>query len=53
MIAGVGGSVFHSDDEHPLGGELPFSYAFGGGEPLEDGGDHLVVILESIVVAPR
>ena len=25
----------------------------GGGEALEDGGDHLVVVLESIVIVPR
>ena len=52
-IAGVGGSVFHSDGEHPPGGELPFSSALGGGEAPEDGGNHLVMILEGIVVAPR
>jgi len=52
-IAGVGGGVFRIDGEHPAGGEFPFSSALGGGEAPEDGGDHLVVILEGIVVAPR
>ena len=36
-----------------MGGELPFSSALGGGEAPEDVGDHLVMVLESIVVAPR
>ena len=35
------------------GGELPISSALDGGEALEDGGDHFVVILEGVVVAPR
>ena len=52
-IAGVGGGVFCSDGEHPPCGELPFHSAFGGGEAPKDGGDHLVVVLEGIVVAPR
>ena len=52
-IARVGGGVIHSDDEHPLGGELPFSSALDGGEAPEDGGDHLVMVLEGIVIAPR
>ena len=52
-IAGVGGDVFRSDSEHPTSGELPFSSALGGGEALEDGGNHLVVVLEGIVIAPR
>ena len=52
-IAGVRGGVFRSDDEHPPSGELPFSFALGGGEAPEDGGDHLVVVLEGIVIAPR
>ena len=52
VIAGVGGGVFHSDGEHPPCGELPFSSTFSGGEAPEDGGDHLVVVLEGIVVAP-
>ena len=34
-------------------GELPFSSALGGGEAPEDGGDHLIVLLEGIVIAPR
>ena len=51
-ITGVGGVVFHSDGEHPPCGELPFSSAFGGGEAPEDGGDHLFMVLEGIVVAP-
>ena len=36
-----------------MGGELPFSSALIGGEASEDGGDHLVMVLEGIVVAPR
>ena len=52
-IAGVGGGIFHSDGEHLAGSELPFSSALGGGEAPKYGGDHLVVVLESIVVAPR
>ena len=52
-IAGIGGSVFRSDDEHPAGGELPFSSALSGGKAPKDGGDHLVMILEGIVIAPR
>ena len=35
------------------GGELSLSSALGGGEAPEDGGNHLVMILEGIVVAPR
>ena len=52
-IARVGGGIFRSDREHPPCGELPFSSALSGGEAPEDGGDHLVVVLEGIVVAPR
>ena len=52
-ITGVGDGILRSDGEHPPCGELPFSSAFGGGEAPEDGGDHLVVVLEDIVVAPR
>ena len=52
-IDGVGGGVFRSDGEHPPCGELSFSSAHGRGEAPEDGGDHLVMVLESIVVAPR
>jgi len=52
-IAGVGGGVFRSDREHPPCGELPFSFALSGGEAPEDGGDHLVMVLEGIVVACR
>ena len=52
-IAGVGGGIFRSDGEHPPCGELSFSSALGGGEAPKDGGDHLVVVLEGIVVAPR
>ena len=52
-IAGVGGGVFRIDGEHPAGGEFPFSSALGGGEAPEDGGDHLVMVLEGIVIAPR
>ena len=53
MIARVGDGVFHIDGEHPIGGELPISSTLSGGEAPKDGGDHFVVILESIVVAPR
>ena len=53
VIAGVGDSIFCVDSEHPAGGELPISFGFGRGEAPEDGGDHLVMILEGIVVAPR
>ena len=52
-IAGVGDDVFRINGEHPAGGELLISSALGGGEAPEDGGDHLIVILEDIVVAPR
>ena len=52
-IAGVGGGIFRSDGENPSSGELPFSSTLGGGEALENGGDHLVVILKGIVIAPR
>ena len=52
-IAGVGDDVFRVDGEHPAGGELPISSALGGGEAPKDGGDHFVVILEGVVVAPR
>ena len=52
-ITGVGSGFFRSDEEHPPCGELPFSSAFGGGEAPKDGGDHLVVVLEGIVIAPR
>ncbi|XP_066320385.1 11-beta-hydroxysteroid dehydrogenase A-like [Miscanthus floridulus] len=51
-IAGVGDDVFCIDGEHMAGSELLFSYAFDKGEAIEDGGDHLVMILEGIVVAP-
>ena len=52
-IARVGDGVFRVDGEHPTGGELLISSALSRGEALEDGGDHLVVILEGIVIAPR
>ena len=52
-IAGVGGGVFRSDDEHPPSGELSFSSALSGGEASEDGGNHLVVVLEGVAIAPR
>ena len=52
-IAGVGDGVFCLDGEHPAGGELPISSALSDGEAPKDGGDHFVVILEGIVVAPR
>ena len=52
-IAGVCSGVFRIDGEHPAGGELQLSFAFSGGNAPEDGGDHLVVILEGIIVAPR
>ena len=52
-IARVDGGVFRSDSEHPTGGELPFSSTFDGGEAPKDGGNHLVMVLEGIVIAPR
>ena len=52
-VARVGVSVFRVDGEHPAGGELPISSVLGGGEAPEDGGDHFVVILKGVVVAPR
>ena len=52
-IVGVGDGVLRGDGEHPTCGELSFSYALGGGEAPEDGGDHLIVVLKGIVVAPR
>ena len=51
--AEVGGGVFRSNSDHPPGGELLFSSAFGGGEAPEDGDDHLIVVLEGIVIATR
>ena len=48
----VSGGVFHSGGEHPPGGELPFSSTFDGGEAPEDGGDHLVVVLEGVIIIP-
>ena len=53
VIAGVGSDVLRSDGEHPPCGELPFSSTLGGGEAPEDGGDHLVVVLQGIVIVPR
>ena len=53
VIAGVGGGIFRSDGEHPPGSELLFSSTLDGGEALEDGGDHLVMVLEGVVIAPR
>ena len=52
-IARVGDGVFHVDGEHPASGELLILSVLGGGEAPEDGGDHFVMILEGIVVAPR
>ena len=52
-IARVGDGVFCVDGKHPASGELPISSALSSSEALEDGGDHFVVILEGIVVAPR
>ena len=52
-IAGVSGGVFRSDGEHPPSGELSFSSALGGGEAPKDGGNHLVMVLEGVVIAPR
>ena len=43
-IARVGDSVLYADGEHPAGGELSISSTLGGGEALEDSGDHFVVI---------
>ena len=53
VIARVGGGVFCIDGEHPSGGGLPFPSALSGSDPPKDGGDHLVMILEGIVIAPR
>ena len=53
MIAGLHDDVFRIDGEHTAGGEFSFSFAFDGGETPKDDGDHLVVILEGIVVVPR
>ena len=53
MIARVGDGIFYVDGEHPVGGELPISSAFGDGETPKDGGNHFVMILEGVVVAPR
>ena len=36
-----------------MGGELLISSILGGGEVPEDSGDHLVVILEGIVVVSK
>ena len=36
-----------------MGGELPICSALSGGEALEDGGNHFVMILEGVVVVPR
>ena len=38
---------------HSSGGELPFPFALVGGETPEDGGDHLVMVLEGIIIIPR
>ena len=51
-IAGVGDGVFLVDGEHPVSGELPISSAFSSGKAPEDGGDHFIMILEGVVVAP-
>ena len=53
VITGVNGGVFRSDGEHPSCGELSFSSAFSGGKAPKDGGDHLVMVLKGIVIAPR
>ena len=52
-MARVGDSVLHSDIEHPPCSKLPLSSALSGGEAPKDGGDHLIVVLEGIVIAPR
>ena len=36
-----------------MGGELPFPSALVGGKTPKDGGDHLVMVLESIIIIPR
>ena len=36
-----------------MGGELQFSSTLSGGEAPKDSGDHLIVVLKGIVVAPR
>ena len=52
-ITGVGDGVFCIDGEHPASGELLISSTPGGGKAPKDGGDHFVMILEGVVVAPR
>ena len=52
-IARVGSGVLRSDGEHPTCGELLFSSALGRGEAAKDGGDHLIMVLEGIIIAPR
>ena len=52
-IDGISDSVFCVDGEHPTGGEFSISSILDGGEAPEDSGDHLVMILEGIVVVPR
>ena len=51
-IAGVGDSILCVDGEHPAGGELSIPSAFVGGGTPEDGGDHLVVVLEGVIIIP-
>ena len=52
-IARVSGGIFRSNGEHPSCCELPLSSTLSGGEAPEDGGDHLIMVLKGIVVAPR
>ena len=52
-IARVGDGIFCVDGEHPAGGELSISSAFGDGKAPKDGAGHFVVILEGVVVVPR
>ena len=53
VIAVVGDGIFRVDGEHPMGGDLLISFALGDGEAPKDGGDHFVMVLEGVVVAPR
>ena len=52
-IAGVGDSVFCVDGEHLAGGEFLISSILDGGEAPKDSGDHVVMILEGVIVVPR
>ena len=53
MIARVSDGVFCVDGEHPVGGEFLISFVLDGGEASKDSGNHFVMVLEGIVIAPR